>query len=208
MSKLELFGLQPSSYVRTAMMAFAAKGVAFDLTPVDFRAAEYKQHHPFRRMPAMRHGDVALYEALAIAVYVDSAFDGPALQPASSAERAQMFQWISVINDYVYGSLVGGCIAERFLKPMRGQTPDEEVIRIARPKIAEHLDILNTALTRQSYLAGDQFSLAECFLAPILFYFAHTPEGHEMLPDYPALQAWQTRVAQMPGYDQINRLAS
>jgi glutathione S-transferase len=43
-------------------------------------------------MPALTHGDVTLYETLAVTQYTDGAFDGPALQPADPAGRARMSQ--------------------------------------------------------------------------------------------------------------------
>lgn len=58
------------------------------MQPVDFRSDAYRETlHPFERMPAMAHGDVHLYEALTIAVYVDEAFDRPALQLRRMTEK-------------------------------------------------------------------------------------------------------------------------
>jgi len=123
MPEVTILGLPPSCYVRTVLMTCANKGLSCMLQPVDFRSNDYLQEHPFRKMPVMHHGDVKLYESLAIATYIDEVFDGPALQPKSPAELALMMQWISVTNDYLYKTIVGCCVAERFVKPMRGLAP-------------------------------------------------------------------------------------
>lgn len=206
MSDVTLYGLPPSSFVRTAQTVLAVKGVEYDFEMVDFRSDDYLKQHPFRRMPAFAHGDLKLYEALAIGVYVDEVFYGPALQPSTSIGRARMMQWISAINDYLYDSMVRQCVRERFIMPMRGLEPDEALIAGAVPVIAKHLAVFEAALGEGEYLCGADLSLADCFLAPPLFYFAATPEGKAMLPGLPALEAWQARMAQTSGYSEINTL--
>ena len=207
MPDLILYGLPPSSYVRTAMMVCEAKGVDYTLTPVDFRDPAYKTtHHPFGKMPTLQHGDLHLYETLAIGTYVDEAFDGPALQPADPAGRARMLQWISAINDCGYQRIVRDCVQERFVKPMRGLEPDEDHIKAALPGIAEVLGTLEGSVQGTPYLSSQDMTLADLFLAPILHYFAATPEGGQMLPERQGLQAWMERIAGAPGYARINAL--
>lgn len=206
MTDLVLHGLQFSTYVRTAQSACEAKGVPYDLRPVDFRSFEFRALHPFGRMPAMTHGDVTLYETLAIASYVDEAFDGPALQPGDAAGRALMLQWISAVNGYLYPAIFQGCLRERFVKRMRGMEPDEEAIAALRPAIEEGLGVAEGALSKQSFLSGDAVSLADFFLAPILAYFAAAPEGQAMLPAHQNLSRWMDRMAQTPGHDRVNVL--
>jgi glutathione S-transferase len=206
MSDLTLFGLPPSTYVRTAMMTFEAKGVPYDLEFPDFRSGAYRDIHPFGRIPALRHGNVTLYETLAITTYIDEAFDGPALQPVDPLERARMLQWISAIIDYMYSSFVRGCVAERFVKPMRGMAPDEAVIAKAKPEISNHLEIVDATLSKTPFLAGNSLSLADFFLAPILRYLAHTPEGKDLMPGLKGIDDWSARVAESKGYAQVNQL--
>lgn len=185
MTDLILHGL---SHLRAHnLMVRKAKGAHYIVQPVDFRSPEYrKDHHPFGRVPSLTHGEVKLYETLAIVVYVDEAFDGPSLPPREAKDKAMMFQWISVINDYVYKSVVVGCVIERFVKPMRGADPDLE-------HIAANLPAIST-------------SLADMFLAPILHYFRAPPEGERLLPP-PNLIAWMNRLEKVAGYTTINTLS-
>jgi glutathione S-transferase len=106
MANVEIFGFAPSTYTRTVLLIVGEKGVAATLSPLDFRADSHRAVHPFLKMPALRHGDVRLYETAAIAVYLDEAFPGPRLQPRAPAERALMWQWITSAVDYFYRPLV------------------------------------------------------------------------------------------------------
>ncbi len=206
MPELVILGLPPSSCVRTALLVCENKGVDHRLQPVDFRSPEYRQQHPFSRMPALEHGNVKLFEALAIATYIDEALDGPPLQPESPAIRAEMLQWISATNDYLYDSIVRRCVSERFVKPMRGLDPDEELIANALPTITMHLDVLDDALADRTFFCGDRLTLADLFVGPIISYFAATPEGKSTMPDRSNLSGWLNAMADTTGYTRINKI--
>jgi glutathione S-transferase len=203
MTDVILYGLPFSTYVRTARLILAAKGVDHRLQTVNFRSDDYLALHPFRRMPVLDHGTVRLYETLAIGSYVDEAFEGPKLTPATAAGKAQMLQWISAVGDYVYGIVVRDCVMERFVKPMRGLAPDEDKIAAALPAIRDCLQVFDKQLRSTPYLAGETLSMADLFLAPILAYFAATPEGAKVLPDLPGLSMWFDRVRSTPSWADI-----
>src|SRR6185369_4638563 len=42
-------------------------------------------------------------------------------------------------------------------------------------------------------------ALCDLDLVPILYYLGLTKEGQAVLPHYPAIQAWQARMAERPG---------
>jgi glutathione S-transferase len=72
MSQVEVFGFAPSTYVQTALLVAAEKGIPALLLPLEFGAESHRQLHPYAKMPVMRHGLVRLYETAAIAIYLDA----------------------------------------------------------------------------------------------------------------------------------------
>src|SRR4051794_14875256 len=101
MAKPRVFGADYSVYVRIVRLALAEKGVDYDLVPLDIFAEggpppDYLDRQPFARIPAFEHDGFALYETSAITRYIDEAFDGPALQPTDTIERARCNQLISI----------------------------------------------------------------------------------------------------------------
>lgn len=198
MTDVTIYGPAMSTYVRTARMACAEKGVPHAVEEVDFRSAEYRRLHPFNKVPAMRHGDFVLFETEAISRYVDRAFAGPALQPKDIKARARMDQWVSAINDYVYAVMIEDICWERLVVPMQGGQPDEAKIAAAVPKLVEQIAIFERALKDSPYLAGAEASLADFALFPILVYVKATPEGQAALSKAPALLAWFARMAARP----------
>lgn len=196
MTGVILYGNPLSTYTRTARLAFEEKGVAYALEPVDHQAPEYRQIHPFGKIPAMRHGSLLLYETMAITKYVDAAFDGPPLQPSDLASRAVMNQWISSIIHYYYGTMIRKLVFERFVAPMQGRATNEALVAEGLPEIKHQIGVLEATLRNTPHLAGDDATIADMFLYPVLFYVNFSPEGREMVAGAPSVSEWLDRMGE------------
>lgn len=141
MSDVTIYGFPQSSYVRTTRLVCEEKGVSYDIEPMAPHSPELLAVQPHGYMPAIRHGDFVLYEAGAIARYIDEAFDGPPLQPGDIEARAQMNKWISAACHYYDRAMVREIVIQRLVVPSRGGTPDEEMIAdcVMQPIIASLL---------------------------------------------------------------------
>ena len=201
--KPHLFGARYSVYVRIVQLVLAEKGVDYELVPIDVFAREgpppdYLDRHPFGRIPAFEHKGFRLYETSAIARYVDEAFEGTKLQPADIRERARCNQLMSIVDNYAYPQLVWGIYVERVSKPSRGLVPDEGRIAAAVPKARTCLKAVSDLMGDSQWLAGQQLSLADLYLAPMLGYFQMAPEGRNMIEQHDNLAAWWVRIAARP----------
>jgi glutathione S-transferase len=186
-----VYGVPQSTFVRTARMTLEEKEVPYDLELVQWSDPAYEALHPFRRMPAFRHGDVHLFETLAITEYVDEVFAGPRLQPADAHGRALMNQWISAVNDYVVTDVTRRYIVEYVLRPSGPDgKPDADNIEEALVDVRHHLGVIDRELGKSAYLAGGEVTLADLFLAPITYYVSKMPEGDELFGACPNLARW------------------
>ena len=111
MSDGVLFGFERSTYVYVARLALVAKGGAFEFSDTEsaMQAAGGRTLHQFGQVPVLRHKDSLLWETAAIVTYVDEAFDGPPLQPASPDGRAAMRAWMGSVDAYSSGSCSTWC---------------------------------------------------------------------------------------------------
>ncbi|MBZ9808284.1 glutathione S-transferase N-terminal domain-containing protein [Mesorhizobium sp. BR1-1-9] len=196
MAKPVLYGADYSVYVRIARMALEEKGVDYELVPVDVFAAEgipgwYFEHHPFGRIPAFEHDGFRLFEASAIARYVDEAFDGPPLQPKDPRGRARMNQIIGMLDAYGYRAMVWDVAVERLEKA----SPDEALIFSGLRQAETVLQALSSLGPAGPWLLGNQLTLADLHAAPIIGYFVKVAEGRELLAEFPDGDAWWTRVS-------------
>jgi len=203
MTEPVLYGAEYSVYTRIARLVLAEKGVTYRFEAVDVFAPGgppgwYRARHPFGRIPAFAHGDVALYEAAAIARYVDEAFTGPALQPSDAFGRARVTQIVSMMNAYGFRPLVMELYVQRVSNPRRGQAADEARITAALPDCARCLDALGALQGDGACLAGDRLTLADLHAAPMIAYARLAPEGAELLARHANLSAWWQRMEARP----------
>ena len=195
-----LYGAGYSVYVRAVLMALEAKGVSYSRVPLDVfdsagPPAELLALNPFGKIPAFRHGDLVLFETIAINRYIDEAFDGPALQPEDIGQRARMMQLMSMADSYGYRPLVWDIYVEGTLRVEEGKMPDLKRVEDALPKARLYLTALDTLSSDGPYLLADEPSLADFHTAPIFGYFTMSKAGAEMLKAFPKLQRWWQAIS-------------
>ncbi len=195
MSDIVIHGFPASSYTWTTRMAAKEKGLAYRMEDPAMGTDGYLALHPFGKMPAMSHGEVRLFETFAITRYFDEAFDGPALQPADPTGRARMTQWVSAFVDYLYPTIVRGLIIPRLVFPQRGVQVDEAALQENLPAIDSQLAVVDGVLAASPYFAGEEASLADLFLAPLVAYLPAMAEGQAALGKCPNINAWAERMA-------------
>lgn len=199
---LVLLGDPRSTYVRTARMAFAEKGVAVTLKPLAPHSPEVLAVHPMGRIPALLDGPVPLWETSAIVRWVDECFgDGPLLVPqAGISARMQCERWVSMVNAYFYDTMVRRYVLQYVFPKGEGGQPDRAVIDKALPEMAHQLGLLEQAYAGGDFLAGGALSMADLFVAPILAYVAQLPEGQRLLTDMPNIRRAQAVMAARPSF--------
>ncbi|MGO1121153.1 glutathione S-transferase family protein [Rhodovibrionaceae bacterium A322] len=200
MSDVILYGKAPSTFTRSARIALEEKAADYTFEQdFDWRSEDFRQHHPFNRMPAMTHGGRSYCESLAICYYVDGAFEGQELVPADLEGQTRMLQWASAYNHYMVSVLVGNTVIE-LLAPMIFDRPaNEEEIAEARPKALYYLDLLNSSLG-DGYLAGQSYSIADIMVAPAIAYWAHMEQLTDDISSRSQLADWLTRLEARPAF--------
>lgn len=199
MAMITFHSMADSAYLWTAMHVADEKGVDYELVPLVLGSPEHLALHPFGKMPVFQHGEVILYETLAIAHYIDRAFAGPALQPADPLGQAQVLRWVSIINAYVFPTM-NRFVKERLVRPAWGFDPDEAFLAEARAPLALQMRLIGDAVAGGGFLAGSAVTLADSFLFPHLLFFTRTPEGAALIERTPAAAHWLARMQARPSY--------
>jgi glutathione S-transferase len=181
MAKVEILGLPQSNYVWATRIALAEKGVDYDLKPAPPHSPELNAIHPLGKMPALRHGDVTLFESNAILTYIDKAFPGPALAPTDALGAAQVQQWISLVNTAIDPTIIRAYVLAYVFPSGPDKKPDRARIDAAVPNIEKQMDILDRAVEATGYLVGSSFTLADINLLPIVAVTSRFPESSAAL---------------------------
>jgi glutathione S-transferase len=199
MTGLTFHSMEGSSYLWSVMQIAHEKGVPYELKVIALGSPEHLRLHPFGKMPVLQHRDVFLYESLAIAHYIDRAFDGPALQPADPLGQAHVLRWISIVNAYVF-PVMNRFFKERVVKPAWGFEKDEAFIDSAIAPLELQVRLIDEAVSAGGYLVGDCLTLADCFLFPNLLFFTRTAEGRRMVKRSKSVADWLARMCARKSY--------
>ena len=200
MEKVEIMGPAPSTYTRVARMVCEEKAIPYDLKPLPPHSPEVNAIHPFGKVPVMRHGDFELCESKAIATYLDLSFPGPKLIPTDPRRAAVTEQWVSLVNTKMDGTLVRTYLLNYIFPKGSDGAPDRKVIDAVVPAVKEELDLLDRAVAKGGFLAGDSFTFADINLMPILAYMKNFPEFGDAMAAAKSLSAYYDRLAARPSF--------
>ena len=197
-----LYGFDGSTYVRTVKMVLADKGQDYDQDQINVleggpRQPEHLARHPFGKVPVLDIDGIRIRETDAICRYLEDTRPQPALIPKDARARALMTEAISLINSYGYGALVGVAGYHLFPDFIGGQDDDARAAAMERSQTLLSLLMENKGKAR--WLAGDDPTLADYFLAPILFYVSLTPDAEALL-GVPGVSDWWQAMQKVPAF--------
>ena len=196
---LEIIGFARSNFVRTVRMVAQEKGVPYEQIPALPHSDEVKAINPLGQVPVMRHDGLDLVESHAITQYIDTAFDGPALVPTDPREAAPINRWICTVNTSVDQLFMRRYVVEyAFHKDADGNVVRDEIDKAVR-RLPKMFALLEAGVAK-GYLGGDAFSMADCFLMPILAAVQNFSEGKENFEKSPNLQAYFAKVSERPSF--------
>ena len=194
-----------SSWSLRPWIALTAAGIAFDerVIPFDFAGGnpEFRAISPTGKVPVLHHGDIRVWESLAIIEYAAELFPDAGLWPVHRAQRAEA-RAISM-------EMLSGFRALRSACPMNiRRTPGAiDLPEGVRADVARIEAIWKGALSRSGgpFLFG-AFCAADAMYAPVVSRFEvycltadETVRGYmARMKAHPAFQAWQAAAVAEP----------
>jgi len=200
MAKVEITGPAESTYTRVARMVCEEKSIPYDLKQSAPHSPDVTAIHPFGKVPVMRHGDFELCESKAIATYLDLAFPGPKLIPTEPRHAALTEQWVSLVNTKLDGTLVRTYLFNYIFPKTSDGAPDRKAIDAVTPAVKEEIGLLDRAVAKGGFLAGDSFTYADINLMPILAYLKNFPEAGSAIAATKSLSTYYDRLAARPSF--------
>lgn len=138
------------------------KGMDFQVIDVDLfnKPEDIAVINPYNRVPVLVERDLILYEPNIINEYIDERFPHPQLMPADPIMRAKARQLLSGMEREIFAHIDA---LEKSTK-----TADK-----ARQIIRERLIELAPIFTKQKHMLGDEFSMLDVAIAPLLWRLDH-----------------------------------
>jgi glutathione S-transferase len=197
-----LYGFDGSTFGRSVRMVLRDKGIEYDQVQVNVLAGEPRQpehlaRHPFGKVPVLDIDGMRLLETDAIMRYLEATHPDPSLVPGEPRDRALMNMAMSLTNSYGYDALV--TVAGSHLFPDFLGNPDQAAYASAMEKGTTLLELLMEKKGERPWLAGENASLADYLLGPIVFYVSLTPAASTLLSP-PKVADWWERMQAVPSF--------
>jgi len=197
MTSVEILGFPQSNFVWMARIVCAEKGVEATVLPLSPHSPEVNAAHPFGKIPALRHDGFEICETLGICVYLDRAFEGPKLVPADPKLAGKTAQWASLVISEIDRAIIRNYLVLYLFPNTADGKPDRAKIDAGLPAMMKSLQVIEAAVGG-GYLVGDDFTLADAMVTPILYYAARGPESGEIVKNSPALSAYLAKQMARP----------
>ena len=155
-------------------------GVGYEFVMLDMQAGEHKQPeylkiNPMAKVPAIVDGEFQLWESGAILMYLADKYGKTPLSPE---QRGIFSQWVLFGNS----TLATGIFVEA--------NREREMPRLLTP--------LNEIFERQSFLLGEEFTVADVAVGSILAYIPIMLKLD--LSDYPGVLNYIKRMSERPAF--------
>jgi glutathione S-transferase len=156
---IRIIGSFVSPYVRKVLACMNLKGVRCEVDPITpfYGNEEFERLSPLRRIPVLVDGDFHTSDSSVICAYLEEAYGGQPLFPASPKDRARA-RWLEEFADTRLGDLfIWGLFYQKVVRPLVWNEPaDEERIQEVLSKgIPAALDYLEGELPADGFLFGD-----------------------------------------------------
>jgi glutathione S-transferase len=193
---VKLYGNAVSTCTRKVLMTLAETNTPYEFESVDIGTGAHKKEphlsrQPFGQIPAFDDDGFAFYESRAICRYINEKVGGK-LIPKDIKARALMEQWISIETSNFTPHAMKFIYHHVF---HRNQEP--AVLEAATKGLETAFGVMEKQLTKNTFLAGDELSIADICFMPYLEYAMGTPVKDQM-SKFPHVTAWWNRISERP----------
>jgi RNA polymerase-associated protein len=187
---MTLYSGTTDPYSHRCRFVLFEKGMDFQVIDVDVynKPEDLAVMNPYNRVPVLIERDLILYEANIINEYIDERFPHPQLMPADPVMRARARLFLHRFEQELFCHIEG-------LESGVAKTVEK-----ARIAVRENLTQIAPVFTKQKYMLGDEFSMLDVAIAPLLWRLDHY--GIQLDKDATPLMKYAERLFSRPAYSE------
>jgi RNA polymerase-associated protein len=183
---MNLYSSTTCPFSQRCRIVLYEKGMDFQVIDVDLfaRPEDMALVNPYGRVPVLVERDLVLYEPNIINEYIDERFPHPQLMPPDPIMRARARQLLVTMEREVF----------TYVEVLEKDLGDDE----ARQTIRDRLTEMAPIFVKQKYLLGDDFSMLDVAIAPLLWRLDHY--GIDLPKSAALLMKYAERIFSRQGY--------
>lgn len=177
-------------YSHSCRIVLFEKGMDFQVIDVDVfnKPEDLVVINPYNKVPVLVERELILYEANIINEYIDERFPHPQLMPPDPVMRARARLFLHRFEQELFchiGALESGI----------SKTADK-----ARLAVGNNLTQISPVFTKQKYMLGDEYSMLDVAIAPLLWRLDHY--GIQLGKEAAPLMKYAERLFSRPAYSE------
>jgi glutathione S-transferase len=194
--RLHYFPESGNSYKLALMLTLC--GQRFEPVWTDFgggvtRSAEWRRTvNEMGEIPVLEEDGVRLTQTAPVLLKLAEQYGR--FGAASEEEKFELLRWLFWDNH----KLTGYMATYRFQRTFT-PSPDPHVLAYFRKRLDDFLSILDTHLQRNAFAIGARPTIADFSMAAYLHY-PNDETGYDFAASHPAISAWLSRIAALPGW--------
>jgi len=185
---MRLYSGTTCPYSHRCRIVLFEKGMDFEVIDVDLmnKSEDVAIINPYNKVPVLVERDLVLYEANIINEYIDERFPHPQLMPPDPVMRGRARLFLHRFEHELYSQV-------DLIEQGVAKSADK-----ARAVIRDNLTQLSQILTKQKFLLGDEFSMLDVAIAPLLWRLDHF--GIQLDKDSAPLMKYAERLFSRQGF--------
>ncbi len=185
---MTLYSGTTDPYSHRCRFVLFEKGMDFQVIDVDVfnKPEDLAVMNPYNTVPVLVERDLILYEANIINEYIDERFPHPQLMPPDPVMRARARLFLHRFENELFCHIAGL------------ESNNAKVAEKARAAVRENLTQIAPVFTKQKYMLGDEFSMLDVAIAPLLWRLDHY--GIQLDKEAAPLMKYAERLFSRPAY--------
>ncbi|SFQ00008.1 RNA polymerase-associated protein [Nitrosomonas cryotolerans] len=160
---MTLYSTITCPYSHRCRIVLHEKDMDFHIIDVDpnSKSEDLAVISPYGRAPVLVERDLVLYESNIINEYIDDRFPHPQLMPADPVMRARARLLLYRFEQELF------CHIDAI------EGSDQKIADKARAAVCDNLTVIAPVFEKQKYMLGDEFSMLDVAIAPLLWRLDH-----------------------------------
>ncbi|CAK9277879.1 unnamed protein product [Sphagnum jensenii] len=203
---LKVYGTVTANCQRAALVLYE-KELEFKLVKIDLmsrenRSPDYLAKAPFGQVPGFDDDGFFLFGSQAIGRYIAEKYygQGTPMLGNTLTEKTRINQWVEVEGQN-FAPPATALAREYFISSTYKRPLNEELIATQLEKLGKVLDIYDSHLSQNRYLAGDYYSLADLLHTPFLVLLKNVTG--ELITSRQHVAAWCDDLASRTAFKKV-----
>ena len=175
-------------------LGIQAEHVVVNLQEGEQLAPEFLAVNPNGRVPALVDGDRAVWESNAMIIYLAEKVSSD-LWPGGD-RRLEILKWLFWEQGHLMYA-TGIPFYQLVIKPLFNEQPDQQRIDEAHASFRRLAKVLDDQLARNTYVVGDELSLADFALGG---NFSYAPKAGLPMAEFSNIRRWLDVLDEIPAW--------